>query len=245
MSTMQPADASLSGRLSKALRLLLMKTACVTRADAVAEDFRLITLESPAFKGVDWMPCQKVQVAMNAAFMTRTFTPIEWDAAEGRTRILGYAHGNGPGSEWIRRVGVGDECDVFGPRSSLKVGNGSQSIAVLGDETSIGLAYALLQQEPTRTVRCLLEVNDIQRTRHVATHLELGDAALVRRMEDDSHLQEIEAKLQALAAAGMTFVLTGRAPFTQRLRRALKDLGVPSSRLATKPHWAPGRTGLD
>jgi len=64
-------------------------------------------------------------------------------------------------------------------------------------------------------------------------------------MEDDSHLQEIEAKLQALAAAGMTFVLTGRAPFTQRLRRALKDLGVPSSRLATKPHWAPGRTGLD
>lgn len=244
-SPLQTSDTSLSGRLGKALRNLLMKSARVTAAEAVAERFRLITLESHAFKDVAWMPGQKIQIAMGSAFIARTFTPMEWDAAEGRTRILAYAHGNGPGSDWIRRVGVGDECDVFGPRPSLKVGNGSKSIAVVGDETSIGLAYSLLHEEPTRSVRCLLEVNDIQSARQVATQLGLADAALVRRMNDDSHCQEIETKLRSFAAADTAFVLTGRAPFIQRLRRALKDAGVSSSRLVTKPHWAPGRTGLD
>lgn len=242
---MQTSDASLSGRLNKALRLILMKSTRVTGVEPVAERFQLITLESQAFKDVAWIPGQKLQVAMSSAFLARTFTPMEWDAAEGRTRILGYAHGNGPGSEWIRRVGVGDECDVFGPRSSLKVNNGLRSIAVLGDETSIGLAYSLLHEEPTRTVRCLLEVNDIESVRHVATYVGMGDAALVRKRDDDSHFQEIEAKLQPLVAADPAFVLTGRAAFIQRLRRVLQGLGVGSSRLITKPHWAPGRTGLD
>lgn len=242
---MQTPDTSLSGRLNKALRLILMKSARVTSVESVAERFRLITLESNEFKDAAWIPGQKIQVAMSSAFMARTFTPMEWDTAKGRTRILGYAHGNGPGSDWIRRVGVGDECDVFGPRSSLKASNDLRSIAVLGDETSIGLAYSLLHEEPHRTVRCLFEVNDIHSALQVTTHLALGDAALVRKSDDDSHFQELEAELRSLVAASPAFVLTGRALFIQRLRRTLQGLGVPSSRLTTKPHWAPGRTGLD
>lgn len=242
---MQTSDASLSGRLNKALRLILMKPTRVTAVEAVAERFRLITLESHAFKDVAWMPGQKIQVAMGSAFVARTFTPMEWDATEGRTRILGYAHGYGPGSEWLQRVAVGNECDVFGPRSSMKVGNGLRSIAVLGDETSIGLAYSLLHEEPTRTVRCLLEVNDIQSVQQVATHLGIGDAELVRKRDNDAHFQELEVKLQPLIAAGPSFVLTGRALFIQRLRRTLQGLGVSSARLITKPYWAAGRTGLD
>ncbi|MFC4311912.1 siderophore-interacting protein [Steroidobacter flavus] len=244
-STLQTSGASLSARLSKALRLMVMKSARVTEVAAVAERFRLVTLENPAFKELTWVPGQKLQVAMGSAFMARTFTPMEWDPAKGCTRILGYAHGNGPGSDWIRRVSVGDECDVFGPRSSLKLTESAPSLAVLGDETSIGLAYSLLHESPARMVRCLLEVSDVQSVRQVTTPLGLGDATLVRRRDDDSHVQEIAASLRPLATAGTAFVLTGRAHFIQGLRRALKDVGVSSSHLMTKPHWAPGRTGLD
>ncbi len=38
---------------------------------------------------------------MGPAFVARTYTPIEWDAIAGGTRILGYTHGEGPGSAWI------------------------------------------------------------------------------------------------------------------------------------------------
>lgn len=41
---------------------------------------------------------------MGSAFVARTYTPIDWDPVAGRTRIRGYAHGDGPGSAWVRRV---------------------------------------------------------------------------------------------------------------------------------------------
>jgi hypothetical protein len=55
----------------------------------IGDRFRLITLEGLALAGVTWTPGQKIQIAMGSAFVARTYTPIEWDAAAGRTRILG------------------------------------------------------------------------------------------------------------------------------------------------------------
>lgn len=232
------------GRLSRALLRLLMKQARVTAAEPIAEKFRLITLESPEFRELAWIPGQKVQIAMGSAFVARTFTPIDWDAAAGRTRILGYAHGNGPGSSWVCDVKPGDSCDIFGPRASLDVGNTDRRV-VLGDETSIGLAAALGRHAPESPLQCLLEMNAPANARDALAALGLDAVELFERTDNDTHLAEIERRLPALAAAGATFALTGKASSIQRLRRALKGLGVPAARLATKPYWAPGKTGLD
>lgn len=233
------------GRLNRALIRMLMKHARVVEAEPIAEGFRLITLESPEFRGLHWMPGQKVQIAMGSAFVARTFTPIEWDATAGQTRILGYAHGNGPGSAWIYAARPGDECDVFGPRASLDAGHAAGTRVVLGDETSIGLAYALGRPSPGSPLQCLLEVNTAANTREVLTQLGLEGVELFERVESDVHLEDIERRLTALAATGATFVLTGKASSIQRLRSALKTLGVPQALLATKAYWAPGKTGLD
>ena len=104
------------GAFSRVLLRMLMKQARVVANEPLAAGFQLITLEGPDFKGLQWVPGQKVQIAMGSAFVARTFTPIDWDAAAGRTRIVGYAHGNGPGSVWVRSARPGDECDIFGPR---------------------------------------------------------------------------------------------------------------------------------
>jgi NADPH-dependent ferric siderophore reductase len=230
----------------RALVRLLMKQARVAEVESVAEGFRLIMLESPEFQGVQWVPGQKVQIAMGSAFVTRTFTPIEWDAAAGRTRILGYAHGQGPGSVWVREVSAGDACDVFGPRASLDVGDARMPV-VIGDETSIGLAHALVLGDSARSsaLPCLFEVRAAASVRAVIARLHLDAAELFECIENDAHLEGIEHRLPALAAAGATFVLTGKAPSIQRLRRVLKDAGVASSRVVTKAYWAPGKTGLD
>ncbi|MFT3763193.1 MAG: siderophore-interacting protein [Pseudoxanthomonas sp.] len=233
------------GRLSRALIHMFMKHARIVGAESVAEDFRLIALESPGFKGLQWTPGQKLQIAMGSGFSARTFTPIEWDASAGRTRILGYVHGNGPGSAWVRDIQPGDECDVFGPRASLDVSKVTGSCILIGDETSIGLVYALSRATPGSPVQCLLEVNSLANTREALLRLGLDNVDLFGRAGNDAHLGDIEQRLSVLEATGATFVLTGKAASIQRLRRALKVLGVPGFRLATKPYWAPGKSGLD
>ena len=233
------------GRLSRALLRMLMKHALVTSAEPVADGFRLMTLESPGFEGCRWVPGQKVQIAMGSAFVARTFTPIGWDAAAGRTRVLGYEHGSGPGSAWIRDARPGDECDVFGPRTSLDIGQAPGRRVLFGDETSIGLACAFNRHTADHPLQCLLEVNTVAAARDVAARLDLDGVELFGRAKNDAHLEDIEGRLPALAAAGATFVLTGKASSIQHLRRALIALGTPRSRLISKAYWAPGKTGLD
>ncbi len=238
-------SAPSTGRLGKALRSLLMKRATIVASEAVADRFRLVTLESAAFQGIAWMPGQKVQIAMGSGFATRTYTPIEWNRLTGRTCILGYAHGDGPGSAWLLGTRAGDECDVLGPRSSLDPCRLPGAIAIFGDETSIGLAHAVAQQQPDRSVACYLEVGEVESVRDVTKQLVLPDARIFARRGDYAQVDALAAELPALATSGANFVLTGKAGTIQTLRRALRDLSVPASRVVAKAYWAPGKTGLD
>ena len=233
------------GRLSRALLRLLMRRATVIAVERLAGRFRLITLEGPALEGVAWVPGQKIQIAMGSAFVTRTYTPIEWNASAGRACILGYEHGDGPGSRWVRGVERGDTCDIFGPRTSLDASRTNGPLAVFGDETSIGLAYALTRQEPSRPVTCVFEVGDVESARQVAIQLGLGEALLLAREDGDAHLAAMEAAIPALVATNASCVLTGKAGTIQRLRQSLKRHAVPSARILTKAYWALGKTGLD
>jgi NADPH-dependent ferric siderophore reductase len=232
-------------RLSGALLRMFMKHATVAACETIAGRFRLITLEGPALKACEWIPGHKVQIAMGSAFVARTYTPIDWDAVAGRTRILGYAHGDGPGSAWVRGLAPGAGCYIFGPRRSPDVSSGEGPLAILGDETSIGLAHALLHQHRARAVVCRLEVDDVEASRCATAHLGLDDAVLFRRTERDAHLEEMEATLPPHIAAGATFVLTGKASTIRRIRQSLKQQAVPTGRILTKAYWASGKTGLD
>ncbi|MDV3456216.1 siderophore-interacting protein [Sphingomonas sp. HF-S4] len=239
-------EAGASGSLSRFLIRLLMKRATVTANEALGDRFRLVTLEGPGLRDMAWTPGQKIQIAMGSAFAARTYTPLTWNAVEGRTCILGYAHGVGPGSDWLRAAVPGSSCDIFGPRASLNMARPGGPLAIFGDETSFGLAYALGQRdEPAEAVTAVLEVGDIETSRSVAAQLQLQGCTLISRQPEGVHLSEFESKLPALADTGATFILTGRAGSIQRARRTLKTLLVPSKRIRTKAHWTPGKTGLD
>lgn len=241
-----PKPPKTSGRLSQALTRLLMRRASVVAVEPLADRFRLITLKGPALGGVSWLPGQKIQIAMGSAFVARTYTPMEWDASEGLTRFLGYAHGDGPGSAWLRAVEPGAECDIFGPRGSLEIGSLTGPLAVFGDETSMGLAHAIAAvQDRARPFTCAFEVGEIESAELVAARLGLPDAALFARTDKDGHLDAMADRLAPLVATGASFVLTGRAGAIQRLRQGLKRHGVSSARIATKAYWAPGKVGLD
>jgi NADPH-dependent ferric siderophore reductase len=242
----QRQHAKAPGRLSNALIGLIMKHAIVAACEDLGGGFRrLITFEGDALKGVTWTAGQKVQVAMGSAFVARTCTPIEWNVEAGRCCIVGYAHGEGPKSDWLRTLSPGDECDLFGPRASLDVSGTVGPLAVFGDETSMGLAHALTHQDPERSVACQFEVDDLTGCEKIIAQIGLSAAMLVARRGGDAHLAEMEAAVMEPAALGATFVLTGKASTVQRLRQRLKQADVPAARIVTKAYWAPGKRGLD
>lgn len=244
MTDVQRLDGQPKG-LAKVLLGLFTKQATVVDTKQLDERFRLLTLECEAFKGLPWTPGQKLQIMLRSAFVARTFTPMQWDTEAGRTRVLVYTHGISPTGDWIRGVTVGDCVHVFGPRPSLNLDGISSRVVLVGDETSIGLAYSLLNQHPNRALLCLLEVNTVENTRAVLARLAIGSTELFERRADDSHLEQIEHLLMALAVTNATFVMTGKASSIQRLRRTLKQLGVCTARMPTKAYWSPGKIGLD
>lgn len=234
------------GRVSRALMRLLMRRATIAANEPMGDRFRLVTLAGPDLKAVEWAPGQKIQIAMGSAFVARTYTPIEWNDAAGTTRILCYAHGDGPGSAWVLGVRPGDECDLFGPRRSLDVRHLTCPLAIFGDETSIGLACALRRRDQSRPVSCHFEVEDARNAGRILTELGIGTATtLFERRAGDGHIADMEECLPMHVEADAGFVLTGKADTIQRLRQSLKRHGVPATRIVTKAYWAPGKTGLD
>lgn len=230
------------GRLNRALTRLLMNHAKVAESEALGRRLRLITLESPAFRGVAWAPGQYVQIAMGSAFRARAYTPLDWDGAAGRLRFIGAVHGNGPGSAWVEGARPGDECDVFGPRRSLDFRAIAGPLVVVGDETAIGLAYAAVHADPARPVTCHFEVDDRAETSDALSALGLGGVTMLYpKRPDDGHLADLVAALTA-TDANVTFVLSGKADTVDHLRKSLKR---PRAKVLAKPYWAPGRKGMD
>ncbi|WP_335308575.1 siderophore-interacting protein [Sphingomonas phyllosphaerae] len=228
--------------MSRAVARMVARRATVVAIERLADGFIAITLEAPGFRGAAWTPGAKIQVAMGSVFDTRTYTPIGWDAERGRTRIIGFLQGPGPGCAWLRDARTGDTCDVLGPRHSLDLRRPQGRIAFFGDETSLGLAYAV-----SRDARCSchLEAGNAAVIRHLFAEWGLHRVDVVARMPADVHLDAWITALPALVEDGATFVLTGRAQTIQRLKDGLKLLGVPSGRTMTKAYWAPGKSGFD
>jgi NADPH-dependent ferric siderophore reductase len=226
-----------AGLLEATIQKLFTRSASVTGIDDIGSGFRLITLGGDALRGVGWAPGDKIQVQLGG-WVQRTYTPIDWDGVLGRTRILAYLHGDGPGAAWARGLQVGDACVLFGPRKSIQPG---APAIVFGDETSLGLAAAL------PTVHVLLEVSKPDATARVIERLGLCAVQLTARRDGDAHFPELESRMAAVLMVdpAADIVLTGRAAAIQRMARFLKQTGVGSGRRQSKAYWASGKTGLD
>ncbi|MBR0816892.1 siderophore-interacting protein [Bradyrhizobium liaoningense] len=223
----------------------LMHPARVTAIEALSPRFRLIELEGEALKDAAWTAGQKIQVAMGAGLSARTYTPMSWDTGHGRTRLLAFAHGDGPGSCWVRGLRADDSCHFFGPRRSLDLAGLEAPVVLFGDETSFGLAAALRNNLRAGGALHMFEVADAAESQQVLNAVNLGQARLITRSASEEHLTAVEAEMLRLAANGAQFVLTGNASSIQRVSRALKAAGVAPSRIKAKAYWAPGKTGLD
>jgi NADPH-dependent ferric siderophore reductase len=233
------------GLVERAVIRLFMRDAQVSAVEQIASDFRLIEFSGENLRGMEWIEGQKLQIAPGSAFVTRTYTPILFDSDKGQTKILAYSHGVGPGSDWASSVAIGESCHLFGPRQSLQISSGVGPLILFGDETSIGLSYAVATRWPDREIHHLFEVSTSDAAATVISHLNLTGAEIYARKAGDAHLQAIASQIGIYAERGAEFVLTGKATSVQSLRQAMKLLNITSTRIKTKAYWSLGKTGLD
>ena len=235
-----------AGLFEATVQKLFTRSASVADTVDIGSAFRIITLAGDALRDAAWSPGDKIQLQLGG-WVQRTYTPLDWDAESGRTRILAYRHGDGPGAQWARTARRGDACAVFGPRKSIQLASIQAPVIVFGDETSIGLAAALARHGGAPAVHPLLEVSSPARTQPVLTQLQLDGAHLSQRREDGAHFNELEAQLSALLMQDATaeIILTGRASSIQHMARFLKQTGVGAGRRQARAYWADGKKGLD
>ncbi|PMX27494.1 MULTISPECIES: siderophore-interacting protein [unclassified Pseudomonas] len=241
-----PATIKRASLLESAVLKLFTRNAQVLDIEDIGSAFRIITLGGDALRNVAWTPGDKIQIQLGG-WVQRTYTPMDWDAENGRTRILIYLHAGGPGVQWVRTLRKGDTCIVFGPRKSIDLTELAFSAVLFGDETSFGLAAVLLGTVQPANTQLFLEVSSLTESQPAIARFGLENAQLGVRTGNDAQLTELEEKmltvLQAQPAANI--VLSGNASSIQHMRKLLKRLGIASNRFQAKAYWAPGKTGLD
>jgi ferric-chelate reductase (NADPH) len=235
------------GLLEAAVQKMFMRPAHVFAVEDLGEQFRMVTLGGPALKKVEWTPGDKIQIQFGG-WVQRTYTPVDWDSLLGRTRVLVYLHGDGPGAHWARALRPGDDCVLFGPRDSIDLTKLQSPAFVFGDETSFGLVVALNSIKPGPTqVQTALEISPSDDTLSTIKALGLDGVHICERHENSAHLAEVEAQARELLLVhpSATFVLTGKAASIQHLRQFLRRHGVASGQFQNKAYWAPGKKGMD
>jgi NADPH-dependent ferric siderophore reductase len=247
MSIASARQSSPRGSLfDRAIARLLTRPARVTDTVTPSAKFRLIDLDSEGLKDCVWSPGDKIQLEFDGGLTARSYTPIMMDRAAGRTRILAYHHGTGPGSEWVRDAALDDGCQILGPRNSLDLSGLTPPTVVFGDETSFGLAAALQRNVLNpRGLHAVFEVNALSESLMVLDTMGIVASAVIERRPDQSHLAEVTETILRVIDDCTTFVLTGRSASIRHVARALKGRDVTARRLKMRAYWTPERAGLD
>jgi NAD(P)H-flavin reductase len=92
-----------AGLLESTLQKLFTRSGRVLDLENVGTAFRIVTIGGDALRKVDWTPGDKVQVSLGG-WVQRTYTPLDWDAKIGRTRLLLSLDADGPGTQWARTL---------------------------------------------------------------------------------------------------------------------------------------------
>lgn len=197
---------------------------------------RRVRFTGEALAHKPWRPGQDVEFHVGDGAM-RHYTPADWDSERGSFSVVFHLHGHGPGSRWAAGLAVGDAVRVLGPggRHGMVA---AQRHLIVGDETALGLAYALHAAQPAAS-HAVFEVDDDA----AAARALLPFATVVHRAGGRG--DALAAALRAAARPGDVAYLVGHAATMQRLRRLwIDELRLPASAARVKAYWADGRRGL-
>lgn len=238
--------APLTARLSDLAADVLFTSVRVTEVTELTPKFLKVTLGCDAFTRAHWTPGDKLQLRpRRGSLAMRTYTPINWNPDEGTTDVVAYRHGDGPAVRWFDNAVAGVDAEIFGPSKSLDLSDTVTHTVFVGDETSIGLGYALRQLYSGATY--LYEAGDPAALSAVLATLAITENTdVLLKSGDRRELLErlVEAVEDSATGASVDLVVTGDAATVNAVRRSLKARPDLTPRIKARAYWAAGRTGL-
>jgi NADPH-dependent ferric siderophore reductase len=222
--------ASAKGKLVRFISGFALARAKVGSVRAIG-DFRVLQLR---WNGKPFAAGAKVQLLLPSDEV-RTYTPIP--SADGMT-LVGWRHGDGPGTRWLDEVRAGDELPFVGPQRSLTLAPGP--LVVVGDETSVAVAAAFAGERPGQ-VHAVIQTDAAAHVREAAASVGLTQLDVVARGDTTATIGAVAARVSGSSPARCA--VTGGSELVARVRNALREAGIRD--IATKTYWIPGRTGLD
>lgn len=237
---------SIARRVTDAAALLVLRRATVVGVDD-HDGFRTIDIAGERLAGVDWVPGDKARIRTEG-FSLRTYTPVSWDRDAGRTRLLAYTHGSGPGAEWCRRAQPGLECEVRGPDRSVRLDRVGGPVIFVGDETSFGLllAWRACRPEPAPAAAIFEVANRDASSATLADHAAVATELVERTLGEQQRAALAQATVDAVRShPDATLVLTGCAQTIAVVRRHVKSEDCAPRATLVKAYWDENRKGLD
>lgn len=237
--------ALLPARLSDFAADVLLTSVTIDDVTELSPRFVKVTMGCEAFTHTKWIPGDKLQLRpRRGSLAMRTYTPIGWNLDAGTTDLIAYRHGDGPAVHWFDNARVGADAEVFGPSRSLDLSDTAADTIFVGDETSIGLGYALHHRNPE--AKYLYEASDPAAVSAVLAAFGANEnAAVVAKAADRGELLEaITQAPEGVSGSSFDLVLTGDAATVNAVRRSLKARPDLTPRIKARAYWADGRTGL-
>ena len=207
----------------------------VAEIEDLSPKIRRLRIVGPSIKGMQWVPGQKIKI--QAGPKLKSYIPARIDSEQGWMDIIFHLHGNGLASDWASNVSIGEATHYIGPANSMPFIDKLPDWALFfGDETTVGLAIALIDALPPQ-VQALgaieLEEQDMGALETTALSL-----TPVKRLDHHG-----EALLQWLNNAtlpdgeGIVW-LSGEAGSIRDLKQALIKRGVRRDQLKMKAYWS-------
>lgn len=230
--------------LSQLLVKLFIRKSKIVQKEIIAERFIFLKIKTP--KKITWIAGDKVQIVVGKKDL-RSYTPYALDEDQKTFSTLIYNHGNGPGALWASEVLSQTKMEVFGPRRSFvdpAINNNDScqmSYLFFGDETSMGLAYALR----SKLAQAYFEVNDEAKSHRALHYLGLKNYVLFKRKPHYQHLKLIVEQMTSLLhsqpQAKLAVILSGHKLSAEELERSLSEefqrLALTNIRLLRKHYW--------
>lgn len=190
---------------------------------------------------MSWSPGDKIKLHVGGGTM-RSYTPARVDRAAGWMDIVVHVHGNGPASAWAEALRGGERITFLGPARSMpsQIDGHAPWALMLGDETTVGLARALVDACPTST-QILGAIELAPEDRPAVDALGLPLVALPRGGDAHDHhgeaLREWLARTWVPPGDGVAW-LSGEAGVVVELRAALLERGLSREQIRVKPYWS-------
>ena len=199
--------------------------------------FRTITFRSPDLIGFEWKAGQDLMfdVPGDASGMRRRYTIRRADPVRGTADIDVVLHEHGRFAGWAKAAAPGDRIEAIGPRGAITLRADASHHLFVGDESSIGAAFAMVEALPAGTTATVVLACDGEPpVEPPVTSAELELAWLPEGAVAD-HLRSLEL------AAGTVAYISGERSLTRRAADVLAARQLPAEAISAKPYWRRDR----